>query len=209
MHIVIFGANGRVGSKVVTQLLENGHSVKAFVHGNSNLADHEKLEVIYGDIRDISEVYAAVTGTDAVISTLGSWGTKSKDILTSGMLSIIPAMENQNIKRIISLTGAGAFIDDEKRNIIDTFSHFAMGLFAGKVLRDGENHMRLLQNTDLDWTVLRSPIMKEESTKEKYVLSNSPPLLWATIPRDHVVQGIVRLIETNEYTQQAPFISRQ
>ena len=35
MKVVVFGASGKVGQKVVAELLSRGHEVRAFIHGMS------------------------------------------------------------------------------------------------------------------------------------------------------------------------------
>lgn len=206
MKVVVFGANGKVGTKLVRQLLNDSHDVRAFVHGASSLSENENLVVIYGDIRNQSQVYDAIKGTDVVFSTLGSWSTKSKDILTSGMLSIIPAMEILSVNRIISLTGAGAFTSNDQRSLLDKMSRQIMMRVAGKVLTDGENHIKLLQESRLDWTVIRSPIMKQTDSKQNYNLSNTAPSPWATINRDSVAMAMIQQIYNRQWIKKAPFI---
>ncbi len=85
MHITLFGANGKVGQLVLTYALEQGHTVTVFVHSQPQFALKDGISVRQGDVHDKTAVQAAVAGSDAVISTLGSWGTPAKDILTSGM----------------------------------------------------------------------------------------------------------------------------
>jgi putative NADH-flavin reductase len=208
MQVLVFGANGRVGSKIVAQLLTEGHDVTAFVHGPSRLPNHDSLSVTQGDIRDSEVVSQAMEGKDVVISALGSWGTKSKDILTSGMQTIIPAMEQAGVKRIVSLTGSGAFDVTDKRPLVDRLSRLMLMVAARKVFKDGEQHIALLRASKLDWTVVRSPVMHQEISTKQYILGDKPPTPWATIPRDDVVDAMVMLAKNNEFVGQAPFIIR-
>jgi len=46
MNIIVFGANGKVGTKVVAKLLDRGHNVTAFIYGKSSFPSNEKSEVI-------------------------------------------------------------------------------------------------------------------------------------------------------------------
>lgn len=96
--IAVFGANGRVGSLVVSELLTRGYGVRAFVHGEPR----ERLTgvtYIQGDVADAAKVAEALTGADAVISALGSWGTPSKDILRTAMKTIVPLLEASDTRR--------------------------------------------------------------------------------------------------------------
>jgi putative NADH-flavin reductase len=160
MKLVIFGAGGKVGQKVVVEALRRGHEVTAFVHrSKGELSGNSQLVVVQGDIHVTQDVKNALAGQAAVISALGSWGTPSKDILASAMRQIIPAMEQTGMKRIVTLTGNGASDLNDKPNLIDKLMHTFLGLMAAKILDDGEEHLRLLRNSQLAWTTLRSPVM--------------------------------------------------
>lgn len=205
MNILIFGANGNIGTRVVSSLLNDGHTVKAFVHGASHFPKHELLSVITGDVRSSKDVESALPGVDVVISTLGSWGTKSKDILSTGMQVIIPAMEKAKIQRIISLTGSGVLLPTDNAAWYDRLNPLLLQIVAPKILIDGERHIQELRKSDLDWTVVRSPVMKN-GAKNGYVLSDTPPLLWKRAVRDDVAQAIVDLATSNDHVKQAPFL---
>lgn len=207
MKMLVFGANGKVGNKVVMQLLLKGHLVTAFVHGASVLPEHQQLSVISGDIYDKNAVYEAVGCSEVIVSALGSWGTPRKDILTSGMKHIIPAMEAAGLRRIVSLTGADARAAGDPSTLIHTVSHSMLGLMAGKVLADGEKHIELLEQSSLNYTVIRSPVMNE-SGRAAFSLVNKRPYPWQTIHRDAVVMAMAQLAETDEYARETPFIYR-
>ena len=206
MKVVVFGANGKVGSIVTDTLLQAGHEVRAFVHKASSLHDHPNLETVEGDIYEAQQVQDAIQGMDAVISTLGSWGTPKKDILTVGMRHIIPAMQLHGTRRIISLTGAEARAYGDKLSPLHRLNHFAIGLLAGKVLKDGELHIQLLEDTDFDWTVIRSPIMKSSGSPKTFTLSLRRPQAWQRINRAAVATAIVSQLADKQHIQQAPFI---
>lgn len=208
MLVVVFGANGKVGRRIVAQLLSEGHEVRAFTHSASKLAANPKLEIIQGDVRQATDVQAAIRGSEAVISALGSWGTKSKDILAAGMRSIIPAMESAGIQRIVSVTGAGARDSVDRPPLLDRLSRPFMLLVAPKVLRDGEQHIALLRASQLEWTVLRSPVMRNYG-RRGYRLINTAPPAWATIRRDDVVSAMITLTTSVGHSKSAPFIIHQ
>lgn len=209
MHIVVFGANGKVGTQVVRKLLADGHRVRGFVHSNGITISHENLELFEGDVHDADQVISAIQDCDAVISTLGSWGTKSKDILATAMRAIIPAMQQEGVARIISLTGAGAHDAIDKSKIINRLNRFAIRLVASKILADGEAHIALLRESELSWTVIRSPAMRSTNKPLDYILSNTAPAPWATIAREEVADAMVNLVTNEEWLQASPYIRRR
>jgi nucleoside-diphosphate-sugar epimerase len=68
--IFITGGAGYVGSKLVPKLLELGYEVSVFdlmIYGEDVLPDHEKLNKIKGDIRDISLLEKSLPGHQYLI----------------------------------------------------------------------------------------------------------------------------------------------
>ena len=207
MKIIVFGANGRVGSKIVNKILAMDHSVVAFVHSDSYSENHQNLTVIKGDIHDAEGVNKAMVGCDAVASALGSWNTATKDIQVEGMKNIIPAMKQNNIDRIVSLTGSGARDITDKPTIFANLNRLVILMVANKVFKDGEDHIALLRGSKLAWSVVRSPAMVE-SKNTGFKLSDKSPSPWATIVRDDVAQSMSELVCNRQWLQSSPFIKR-
>ena len=207
MKVTVFGANGNIGRLVVEILLKKDFKVKAFIHKNNKLSKNINLSIYIGDIYDKKSVQEAISGSDIVISTLGSWGTKHKNVLTIGMQNIIPAMQKHQIKKIITLTGADAKTSNDNSSFLSNVTHKFISLSpAKKILSDGETHIRMLENSSLNWTVLRSPVMTNLSKNTNYKFTDKRPLPWSTINREAVAKSIVDIIETNEFSRKAPYI---
>lgn len=206
MQITVFGAGGRVGRLVVGELLARKHQVIAVIHNKSPFFTEDPgLHIIKGDIYQAAQVAEALQGSQAVISALGSWGTPAKDIQTVGMTTIVPAMQTQGIRRIISVTGSGAFAPNDTISKFDSLTHMAGQLLAGKVLYDGEAHIKLLNNSGLDWTVIRSPVMTSNPAT-KYSLQTKRPLPWALISRYTVAQAMADQLDDMSFVGQSPHI---
>ena len=203
MNITVFGASGKIGRLVVEQLLKDGHTVTVFVHQSSAFVPNEQLKIIKSDVHNAAFVEAAVRGSDAVISTLGSWHTSTKDILSSAMRFIIPAMQQDGIKRIITLTGSGAWAPGDKITLSNKLQHAVFSTVAKSIIRDSEEHLRLLTTSQLDWTCIRSPVMKDgEATG--YRLDAELPKPWERVSRSSVAQAIVDQLQDQRHLQLAP-----
>ena len=73
MKLLVFGASGGTGSRLVQQALEQGHVVTAFARDPAKIQlTHANLHVVRGDIQQPDSVDAAMTGQEAVISALGT-----------------------------------------------------------------------------------------------------------------------------------------
>lgn len=207
-QITVFGANGRVGRLVVAELVQRGYTVQAFVHNKSNFVETPQLKIIQGDIYSPQDVERALDGSQAVISTLGSWGSPMKNILTVGMTHIIPAMKRRGISTIVSLTGADARAKADMLGLIHRLTRPLLTIFMGRIMADAERHIELLEKSGLDWTVVRSPVMlKRRPNHDRYKLDVKRPLPWQTVPYRLVALAIVNAVQDRTWSQEAPYIS--
>lgn len=207
MKILVFGANGRVGSLVVKHCLKKGHDVTAFVRGNHTFKPNQNLSIVQGDVYDSSSIKRAIPGHDAVISCLGSWGTPKKDILSAAMRTIVPTMDAHGVQRLVSLTGSDARAPHDTIDLINRIMHPIFSLLAPKIMRDGEEHMQIISNSSLSWTVLRSPVMNNKG-RAMYKLRDKRPKPWHTINRNAVANALVGLATTNDHPKSSPYIYR-
>ena len=72
MKLLVFGATGGTGRRLVQQALQQGHVVTAFARDPEKIGlTDDNLRVVRGDILDPDSVETAVAGQDAVVSALG------------------------------------------------------------------------------------------------------------------------------------------
>lgn len=207
MKIAVFGASGKVGRLVVDHLIESGHTVTAFIHKSNPFENKSGINTVTGSISDSGVVGKAIDGNDAVISTLGSWGSLNKDIVSTGTRSIVEAMTELGVKRLVTVTGASAFYSLDKPDSLAKLTRKTLSLIAPKILRDGEHHLAFLENSSLDWTSVRSPAMTSANS-ESYRLSDRLPSILAFVPRQAVAKCLVDQITDTKHIKQAPVIYR-
>lgn len=150
MNITIFGATGRVGSEFLSRALADGHHVTALVRTPSNLSDHENLKIHVGDIRDSTSVNKAVQGAEVVFSAIG---TDKTTTLTDAMPLIIDAMNNEKVKRIITIGTAGILQSRTQPEIY----RFQSNESKRRLTFAAEEHAKvfeLLVSTNLEWTIV-------------------------------------------------------
>lgn len=203
MNVLILGANGHVGSRVAEKLLAAGHTVKAAVHKNKENVP-VGAAVVTVDIHDYSALARELANVDAVVCALSSWKAPHHDVLSMAMKSVIPAMEQAGVTRIVTISGDVARVPNEPEGLLSRLFHVVAFGTIRSVMADSEDHVRQLHESSLDWTVLR-PTTMSSSSNETYRLQNRHPLS-PFIPRAAVVKAIVDLVESGDYSRQAPFI---
>ncbi|XP_044178648.1 uncharacterized protein ycf39-like [Acropora millepora] len=105
--LVIFGATGRTGKEVVKQALERGHHVTAVVRTPEKLTiKHENLELVQGDACDLESFAPALEGKDAVLSSLGSFGSifNPTTFYSESIHAIMEGMKRHKITRLVAVT---------------------------------------------------------------------------------------------------------
>ncbi|WP_237224004.1 SDR family oxidoreductase [Rothia nasisuis] len=66
MTILATGATGRIGRHLVTQLLDDGHQVRALTRNPTTTKLPNAAEVAQGDLTNIDSLRAAFSGIDAL-----------------------------------------------------------------------------------------------------------------------------------------------
>ena len=106
--ILVTGATGYVGGRLVPRLLESGYKVRCLARDASRLKDRwNEAEIFQGDVLDESFTNNALKGVDTAYYLIHSMGGDSEfsktDIIAAE--NFARAAENQNVKRIIYLGG--------------------------------------------------------------------------------------------------------
>lgn len=71
-RIAIFGANGAIGHRVVSEALDRGHTITAVVRDPASVTrTHQNLTVTTGDVLDPASVSAVARGQDVLVSAVG------------------------------------------------------------------------------------------------------------------------------------------
>ncbi|MEH6523788.1 NAD(P)-dependent oxidoreductase [Sulfitobacter sp.] len=82
MKLIVFGATGDVGSRVVTEALARGHEITAAVRNDAGLAKLPKgVTPVVADVADPAALAAAMTGQDLAISAVRSPAGREGEIV--------------------------------------------------------------------------------------------------------------------------------
>ncbi len=154
----MFGASGRIGRLVVDRLLDDGSEVVAHVRDPAGIPwTHPQLTVVVGDLSDKTSIGRAVTGSAAVISTLGPARQRSTrgTAITDGTRAIVAEMDRQGVRRYIGL--ATPVVPDRRdgRTIRARFHLLTAKVMFPGALREIQGMTAAVTGSDLDWTIAR------------------------------------------------------
>ncbi|MEC4016612.1 SDR family oxidoreductase [Streptomyces sp. H27-D2] len=80
LRCLVTGATGYIGGRLVPELIEAGHSVRALARSPEKLRDHpwaDRAETVRGDVTDADSVRAAMDGVDVAYYLVHALGTGS------------------------------------------------------------------------------------------------------------------------------------
>jgi putative NADH-flavin reductase len=81
MNVVLYGATGKAGARILSELLSRHHHVTAVVRDPEKLTPNAGLTVEQGDLNDTGEIAEAIGGADAVVSAYGPPAGKEEEVL--------------------------------------------------------------------------------------------------------------------------------
>jgi putative NADH-flavin reductase len=156
-NIVVFGANGRTGRLVVTQAVQRGHAVTAFVRDASKQWFPDAVEVRQADPHDADAVADVLLGQEAVVSALGPVAGVTETEISDATGTIVRAMASVGVRRLVIAANAKIFSDDE-----------VTGEFAN-VAAEHRRDLAIVRDSGLDWTVIATPSLSDEHAGATYV----------------------------------------
>lgn len=113
MRIVVFGATGDIGRRVVTEALRRGHDVVGVVRDPAAVADANLgVRLVKGDASSADDVAAAVRGADAVVSAIvprqDESGLPAPPLATNAR-ALIAGLRRAGVRRVLDVGGASTF----------------------------------------------------------------------------------------------------
>ncbi|MGK7940946.1 MAG: NAD(P)-dependent oxidoreductase [Crocosphaera sp.] len=208
MKLVVFGATGNVGQQVVKQALEQGHEVTAFARNPLKLQiKHPKLQLFQGDVMDSARIEQALQGQEIVVCTLGSGKKLSGTVRSQGTQNIISAMKRCGMKRLICQSTLGVGESWESLNFY--WKYIMFGLILRNVFADHQRQEDMVQNSGLDWTIIRAGafIEGERTGQYRHGFPGTDKTSKLKITHADVADFILKQLVDDLYLHQAPSLS--
>jgi len=205
--LALFGATGRTGRHVLAQALEAGWSVRALARRPDSFEPHERLTVVAGDVLDADAVAETVEGADAVVSVFGQVKGSPATLQTDGTRAIVTAMQRRGIRRIVSLSGGGLPYREDRPKAPDRVFRWLLRRLSPHVLDDAIGHAAVLETSDLDWTIVRGPVLTDQPRTGRYRVGWVGVDASARIGRADLATEILRQIDATSHLRAMPFVS--
>jgi putative NADH-flavin reductase len=146
MKVVLIGATGKSGRRILSELLARGHSVTAIARHPVDLPANVKAQ--RDDLSSVDEIAALIKGADAVVSAYGP-PADDTDQIVGVTKRQIQAVKLAGSPRLIIVGGAGSL------EVAPGVSLLKSGHLPKEWLPIATSHekaLKLLEASDINWT---------------------------------------------------------
>lgn len=158
MKIAVIGATGATGRQVISQALQRGHTVLAYVRQPQALKPNPGLTIVGGALPDQKNLDNALRGMDAVLCCLGAHSLLGVDVMQRNLPYITQAMQSTGVAHLVLLSGYG--VGDSMRSaslLARTLAHTLLS----SVMKDKAIAEAQLERSGVPWTGIYPVVMTD------------------------------------------------
>lgn len=205
--VVIFGATGGTGQELIEQSLAKGYYTIAFTRNSKKLSiKNQKLRIVEGNVLHYQDVLFAIGQVDAVFCCLGKPASDRTNLRSNGTANILKAMEEKGVRRLICQSSLG--FGDSKEVLPWHMKYLIVPLILKSAFKDHESQETLIENSRLDWTVVRPGNLTNQEKTGIYK-HGFPPTekIKLRISRADVAEFMLDQINSDKYLRKKAGIS--
>ena len=156
MNVVVFGASGMIGSRVLKELVSRGHMVTAAARNPEKIVQGANITAVQADV-DEPESVAAADGADAAVCAIAPPHEKP-DAIVGIVTSLMDGLGRAGVKRLIVVGGAGSLEVATGIQAVDTPEFPAQWLGIARAHRE---LLPLLKASRFEWSYFSPAAMIE------------------------------------------------
>jgi 2-alkyl-3-oxoalkanoate reductase len=175
--ILVTGATGKLGSRLVAKLMSSGKKVRILVRESSDLSrlESNELEIVYGDLADIDKLQQTLDGIEIVYhcaSTMeGEWHHHYTGTI-QGTQKLLDICVNKKIKKFIHISSMGILDYSQLKThaLVNEDTSYEShqdkrGYYTKAKLIQEQLVLKYMKNHSLNITIIRPGIIIDSSRK--------------------------------------------
>lgn len=151
VKVAVLGSTGNSGSRIITELLNRGHSVVAIARDPSKVQQGSNISVVQGSVD--GDLAGYIAGSDVVITAYAPPLDAVGELV--GVTSrLIDAVKIANVDRLIMVGGAGGLKVHDGTLVVNQ-SWFPEAWVP--IAHAHIDALEVLRSSDINWTTLTPP----------------------------------------------------
>ena len=145
MNVILYGASGNAGSRILSELTSRGHQVTAVVRNPEKL---QSVKSLRDDLSSADRIVEIIHGADAVVSAYAP-PQNDTDQLLGVMERLIEAVRKAGVPRLLVVGGAASL------EVAPGVTLLASGHLPEAWVSIATSHakaLEILKNSDINWT---------------------------------------------------------
>jgi dihydroflavonol-4-reductase len=125
MKFALTGASGHIGANLCRTLIDQGHQVKALINKYTRSLDQLNIEVVNGNLLDISSLSSLIKDADIVIhlaATISINGKNDQELLAinvEGTKNLLQCLRENPVQRLIHFSSIHAIVHEPLDTVLD------------------------------------------------------------------------------------------
>lgn len=209
-QITILGATGIVGQSILQKAINNGFRVKVLVRRKEKLGELIKfVEVVDGNYFDKNKLQKVLEDSEAIISTIGppkngKLSSYNEDYYINSLAYIIKQMRVNKQSRWLSISAAGAKLAHENLPLASKLMRVKLKAASISIINIKDRELKLLQKSNLDWTAIRPPEIKEKV--EGKFCADEINFSGLAVDLNQLTDFMIAEMMNNEWLRKAPVV---
>lgn len=147
MNVVVYGATGKAGSRIVAELLLRGHSVTAVARNPADLPP--TVKAVKDDLGEVNRITAIISGTDTVVSAYAPPPNDTDQLIAVTERQIAALHKAGANIRLVVVGGAGSLEVAPGVTVLNS-GHLPAEWVP--IAASHEKVLRILEKSDINWT---------------------------------------------------------
>ena len=119
MKILLIGASGAIGSRILKEAAERGHEVTAVARHIETINESSGVQAVQADAKDTINLIKLASGQDAIVSSMSPRGEHGKEQYLTAIESVLDTAKMCNTPYALFVGGTSNLITSNGRRILE------------------------------------------------------------------------------------------
>jgi putative NADH-flavin reductase len=205
VKVAIIGGSGKVGRFLLQRVSNAGYPMRVLMRNPDTIKPgNGRMEIIQGDARDSAAIRSLLQGCDTVLSALQQRKGEAP-VCNTVTGHVLAAMKELGVRRYILVRAFSIDAPGDHKDLRTRLISMLVRRVIPEIWADWQKELDTLLSSNIEWTVVRIPIVVEEpSLGQARVDLASPP--GKKISGRDIANFVVTQITEITYVRKAPFI---